>query len=115
MVNKRELMLAIILGYNPIKRGRSSYSIKAAFIANNGDCVNLKLDGGKSHSKDAFKDFFKDILSLLPQNYKVAFLRIDKGYFGEDTFEYLEKRGDKIHSRCQKYSPFKKDSIFFTR
>jgi len=46
------------IGYNPTKKGRPSYSIKAAFIVNNGDCVNLRLDGGKSHSKTGFKEFF---------------------------------------------------------
>jgi len=76
--------------------------------------VNLKLDGGRSHSKDGFKEFFEDALSLLPQNYKVIFLRIDKGYFREGTFGYLEKRGGKIHSRCQKYSSLEGDSIFLT-
>ncbi len=52
------------VGYNPKKRGRPSYSIKTAFIANNGDCVNLRLDGGKSHSKERFKEFFQRTLSL---------------------------------------------------
>jgi len=47
------------IGYNPTKKGRPSYSIKTAFIANNGDCVNLRLDGGKSHSKTGFKEFFE--------------------------------------------------------
>ena len=81
------------VGYNPKKRGRPSYSIKTAFIANNGDCVNLRLDGGKSHSKKGFKEFFQNALSLLPSNYKVVFVRLDKGYFGENTFEYLEEEG----------------------
>jgi len=74
------------VGYNPNKKGRPSYSIKAAFIANNGDCVNLRLDGGKSHSKEGFKEFFENTTSLLPSNYRVSFLRLDKGFFGEDTF-----------------------------
>jgi len=54
------------VGYNPTKKGRPSYSIKAAFIANNTDCVNLRLDGGKSHSKTNFKEFFEKITALLP-------------------------------------------------
>ena len=82
------------VGYNPTKRGRASYSIKAGFIANNADCINLRLDGGKSHSKTGFKEFFEDTLLSLPPNYKVVFVRLDKGYFGENTFEYLE--GKKI-------------------
>ena len=48
------------VGYNPTKGERSSYRIKTCFIANNGDCVNLRLDGGKSHSKTGFKEFFED-------------------------------------------------------
>lgn len=54
------------VGYNPNKKGRPSYSIKTAFIANNEDCVNLRLDDGKSHSKKGFKEFFQRTLSLLP-------------------------------------------------
>jgi len=30
---------------------------------------------------------------LLPSNYKAVFVRLDKGYFGEDTFQYLEEEG----------------------
>ncbi len=30
---------------------------------------------------------------LLPSNYKVVFVRLDKGYFKEDSFQYLEEEG----------------------
>jgi len=96
------------VGYNPTKRGRPSYSIKACFIANNGDCVNLRLDGGKSHSKTGFKEFFKNSLSLLPPNYKVSFLRLDKGFFGEDTFEYLEKQDKRYVAAAKNTKPLRK-------
>jgi len=96
------------VGYNPTKRGRPSYSIKTAFIANNGDCINLRLDGGKSHSKTNFKEFFEDTLSLLPPNYKVVFLRIDKGYFGENTFEYLEERKTGYIAAAKNTNPLRK-------
>jgi len=96
------------VGYNPTKRGRPSYSIKTAFIANNGDCVNLRLDGGKSHSKKGFKEFFQNALSLLPSNYKVVFVRLDKGYFGENTFEYLEKEGIRYVAASKNTAPLRK-------
>ena len=96
------------VGYNPKKRGRPSYSIKTAFIANNGDCVNLRLDGGKSHSKKGFKEFFEKAVSLLPSNYKVVFVRLDKGYFGENTFEYLEKEGIRYVAASKNTRPLRK-------
>jgi len=96
------------VGYNPKKRGRASYSIKTAFIANNGDCVNLRLDGGKSHSKKGFKEFFKRTLSLLPSNYKVVFVRLDKGYFGENTFQYLEEGGIRYVAASKNTHPLRK-------
>ena len=70
--------------------------------------VNLKLDGGKSHSKTGFKEFFEDALSRLPKNYEVVFLRIDKGYFGENTFEYLEKRGMGYIGAAKNTAPLRK-------
>ncbi|GAI06489.1 unnamed protein product, partial [marine sediment metagenome] len=96
------------VGYNPNKRGRPSYSIKTAFIANNGDCVNLRLDGGKSHSKKGFKEFFQRTLSLLPSNYKVVFVRLDKGYFGEDTFQYLEEEGIRYVAASKNTAPLRR-------
>ena len=96
------------VGYNPTKKGRPSYSIKACFIANNGDCVNLRLDGGKSHSKMGFKEFFEHNLHLLPPNYKVTFLRLDKGYFGEDTFEYLEEKGKRYVAAAKNTVPLRR-------
>ena len=99
------------VGYNPTKRGRPSYSIKTAFIANNGDCVNLRLDGGKSHSKTGFKEFFEDNLRILPSNYNVAFVRLDKGFFGENTFEYLEEKGKRYVAAAKNTNPLRKIAL----
>ena len=96
------------VGYNPTKKGRPSYSIKTAFIANNGDCVNLRLDGGKSHGKKGFKEFFHKALFLLPSNYKVVFVRLDKGYFGENTFQYLEQEGIRYVAASKNTRPLRK-------
>jgi len=102
------------VGYNPKKRGRPSYSIKTAFIANNGDCVNLRLDGGKSHSKERFKEFFEKTLSLLPSNYKIVFVRLDKGYFGEDTFQYLEEKGIRYVAASKNTQPLRKKAALLS-
>lgn len=96
------------VGYNPTKRGRPGYSIKACFIANNGDCVNLRLDGGKSRSKTGFKEFFENTTSLLPPSYKVSFLRLDKSFFGEDTFWYLEEKGERYVAYAKNTKPLRK-------
>jgi len=70
--------------------------------------VNLRLDGGKSHSKKGFKEFFQRTLSLLPSNYKVVFVRLDKGYFGENTFEYLEEEGIRYVVASKNTGPLRK-------
>lgn len=98
------------VGYNPTKKGRPSYSVKTAFTANNEDCANLRLDGGKSHSKTNFEEFFKKTIFLLPKNYKVVFVRLDKGYFGENTFEYLEERGIKYIAAAKNTAPLREEA-----
>ena len=70
--------------------------------------MNLRLDGGKSHSKKGFKEFFQRTLSLLPSNYKIVFVRLDKGYFGENTFQYLEEEGIRYVAASKNTGPLRK-------
>ncbi len=73
--------------------------------------MNLRLDGGKSHSKTGFKEFFEDNLRLMPPNYNVAFVRLDKGFFGENTFEYLEGKGKRYVAAAKNTNPLRKIAL----
>ena len=81
------------IGYNPHKRGRPCFQILAAFIAKGGDWIKAELRPGNTHCTTDFKGFFESVLAVLPSNYKPTFVRIDKGFFSKDIFEYLEAKG----------------------
>ena len=83
------------VGYNPQKKGRPCYQIAVAFIANNGDLVRSELRPGNTHSLSGFEAFFKETVASLPTNYKVRFVRMDKGFFDQKAFSYLEEQGVK--------------------
>ncbi|MCD6472181.1 transposase [Candidatus Aerophobetes bacterium] len=55
-----------------------------------------------------FEDALLLLLLLLPKNYKVVFVRLDKGYFGEDTFEYLEEKGIRYVAASKNTHPLRK-------
>ena len=82
-------------GYNPQKKGRPCYQIAMVFIANNGDLVRSELRPGNTHSITGFEAFFKNTVSSLPSNYKLRFVRVDKGFFDQKIFSYLEEQGIK--------------------
>ncbi|MBA1335674.1 MAG: IS1380-Spn1, transposase [Firmicutes bacterium] len=79
------------VGYNPRYHGRSSYKVKVGFISQTGELVNADLCGGKTASNGGFLDFLKETLSKLdPQKTVVKGIRIDRGFFDEKNFIYLE-------------------------
>ncbi|MFQ6094162.1 MAG: IS1380 family transposase [bacterium] len=80
------------IGYNPRKRGRPCFQIAAAFIANNRDWIKAELRPGNTHCTTDFESFFESTLAMLPPNYRPTFVRIDKGFFSEELFDYLEAR-----------------------
>ncbi len=45
---------------------------------------------------------------LLPSNYKVVFVRLDKGYFGENTFQYLEEEGIRYVAASKNTAPLRR-------
>jgi len=79
------------VGYNPRYHGRASYKTKVAFISGTGELVNAGLYGGKTASNGSFLDFLQETLGKLdPRKTVVKGIRIDKGFFDEKNFIYLE-------------------------
>ncbi len=87
------------VGYNPKKPGRPCYQIAAAFLGNNGDVIYGELRNGKSGATTDFESFWSKILSILPPNYEVAVVRMDKGFFSERVLEFLETH-ENVHYVC---------------
>lgn len=82
------------VGYNPRYHGRPSYKVKVAFISGTCELVNARLYRGKVASNGQFMDFLKETLAILTaQNIIVKGIRMDKGFFDEDNFAYLEEQG----------------------
>lgn len=81
------------VGYNPKKHGRPSFQPKVAFLHNTGWLINFQLCGGKSTSKTDFQSFIEKTISLLPENCWLSRIRLDRGFFSEDTCLFFEAKG----------------------
>lgn len=79
-----------LVGYNPRYRGRPSHKAKAAFIAGTTELVNAQLYDGKTVSNGEFMDFLQDTLARISARIVVVGIRLDKGFFDEKNFNYLE-------------------------
>lgn len=79
------------VGYNPRYHGRASYKAKVAFISGSGELVHANLSGGKTASNGGFLEFLRKTLGkLAPRKTVVKGIRIDRGFFDEKNFMYLE-------------------------
>jgi hypothetical protein len=78
------------VGYNPRYRGRPSFKAKVCFIGSSDELLHFDLYGGKTHSNKDFLAFFQTCLDMLPNNYVVRWLRLDKSFFDEDNFKTFE-------------------------
>jgi len=81
-----------LVGYNPRYRGRPSYKAKVAFIAGTTELVNAELFDGKTASNGQFIGFLQDTLARISTRTVVVGIRLDKGFFDEKNFNYLEDR-----------------------
>lgn len=78
------------VGYNPRYHGRPSFKAKVCFISSSDELLHFNLYSGKVHSNGQFLPFFQTCMDLLPHNYVVNRLRLDKGFFDEDNFKKFE-------------------------
>lgn len=80
------------VGYNPKYKGRASIKLKAAFIAETSELIASKAYDGDTHSNGGFPEFLNMVEDTLPHKYVLKYLRLDKGFFAQDNFEYFEDR-----------------------
>lgn len=79
------------IGYNPRYHGRPSYKVKVAFVSGSAELINADLCGGKTASNGGFLEFLKETLAKIdPHKIVVEGIRIDRGFFDEANFIYLE-------------------------
>ncbi len=80
------------VGYNPKKHGRPSFQPKVAFLHNTGWLINFQLCGGKVTSKTDFASFIGKTIALLPKDCWLSRVRLDRGFFSEDTCLFFEAK-----------------------
>ena len=81
------------VGYNPRYHGRRSYKVKVAFVSGTGELVHLKLYDGKTASNGQFLEFLEKTLAAVEsKQIIVKGIRIDRGFFDDKLFTYLENR-----------------------
>ena len=82
-------------GYNPKKPGRKSHHPLPAFISESKMVANFWLRPGNSYTTNNFVGFLEDTLEKL-NGKKIGLLRLDSGFYGEETFNYLENKPRKV-------------------
>ncbi len=92
------------IGYNPHKKGRPSYNLKAGFI-NEKEMVSFRLDPGNTVSSSDFEGFLDKVLSNLPEKVKVKTLRLDKGYYSGRNLSLLEEMSLGYVIKAPSYQP----------
>jgi hypothetical protein len=78
--------------YNSRYRGRPSYELMVCFINKTRDLLYIDICPEGQTPKALFKDFLSKCNALLPSNYVLKGLRIDKGFFSENNIYYLESQ-----------------------
>lgn len=78
------------VGYNPERHGRASYHPLLVFDGRSKACLNAMLRPGDAHTAEGFVEFYQRAVSQLPPGVKVKYVRMDKGFAGEDIYGFLE-------------------------
>jgi hypothetical protein len=76
--------------YNPRYRGRPSLELMVCFINETRDLLYVEICPPGTTPKSEFKQFLSKCQDLLPSNYVLKGLRIDKGFFSESNIDYVE-------------------------
>lgn len=76
--------------YNPHYKGRPSYELMLCFNSKTNDLIYLEICPTGTTPKAEFKNFLAKCINLVPANYVLKGIRLDKGFFSENNIEYLE-------------------------
>jgi len=78
--------------YNPRYKGRLSFELMACFISGTKDLLYIDFCRGTHTPRHEFKAFFQTCESLLPDNYVLRGVRLDKGFFSESNIAFIEDK-----------------------
>ena len=78
--------------YNARYHGRPSFDMMVCFINETKDLLYIKICPKGRTPKSEFKDFLAKCQQLLPSNYVLQGVRIDKGFFSENNIDYVEEQ-----------------------
>ncbi len=77
-------------GYNPKKPGRGSHHPLMAFVAELKMVANAWMRTGDSAASTDFKEFFEELLTIIPKK-RIGLVRADSGFYGDEILRKLEK------------------------
>lgn len=80
------------VGYNPGKKGRGSHHPLMAFVAELNMVANAWMRTGNSAASTDFKDFFDELLQIIPA-LNIGLLRADSGFYGDKALSHIEAQG----------------------
>lgn len=68
------------------RHGRPSYHSLLVFDGRSKACLNAVLRPGNAHTAEGFFAFYRQAVSALSPGVKVEYVRMDKGFAGEDVY-----------------------------
>lgn len=78
------------IGYNPIKRGRSSYHPLVCFEGQSKDFWHGELRPGDVHTASGTLDLLQACFAKIPAGVRAVIIRADKGFYDHALVEWLE-------------------------
>ena len=98
-------------GYNPKRKGGYSYREKVAFIEGSDELANASLYPGDVKISKKFKEFLRETIDLMPDEFKVRGILADKEFFSEDHCEHLEKNDLSYFIKAVMYNPLRREAL----
>jgi len=77
------------VGYNPKRHGRASHHPIIAFASEPKMIVQAWMRSGDSSASTDLKEFFSEVLAVLPKQ-RIGLVRADSGFYGNEVLQYFE-------------------------
>ena len=96
------------IGYNPRYKGRASFKEKIGVIAGTDEVLNVTLENGRNHLNQGFIRFYQYCKVILPKNWIIKRVRVDRGGFDQDNFEQWENDNIEYVAKVKMYDSVQK-------
>ena len=90
VLTRNGIQEGVTKGYNPKKPGRGSHHPLMAFVAELKMVANAWMRTGDSGASTDFKEFFDELLTIIPKN-RIGLVRADSGFYGNEILGKLEE------------------------